>query len=330
MSNAERFEMTADVAERSNTDLHVIFGAGQVGVPLALRLLESGKRVRVVRRGTGAVGAGVEMASGDAMDREFCIGAAMGARTVYHCMNPAVYSAKVWAEVVPRQLENLIAAARASGSRLVVLEGLYMLGRTGGKAMNENMPMNPCSKKGEIRARAAERLFSAHKKGEVSAVSGRASDFYGPRARLSYFGDPFWKPVMKGSKVRTPADPDRVHTYHYVPDVAAGLATLGEAPEEAMRKAWMLPCQPAETMRENVGRLSKYFGTKIKVGKLPRVVMKVAGIFMPMVREINEMGYQWDEPFIVDDRAFRGKFGLMPVDREEAAKATVEWARKTY
>ncbi len=51
---------------------------------------------------------------------------------------------------------------------------------------------------------------------------------------------------------------------------------------------------------------------------------------MPLVREIDEMRYQWDEPFVVDDRRVRKRFGLSPTDAYEAARATVDWARETY
>ncbi|OIQ67682.1 hypothetical protein GALL_507360 [mine drainage metagenome] len=42
------------------------------------------------------------------------------------------------------------------------------------------------------------------------------------------------------------------------------------------------------------------------------------------------MRYQWDEPFVVDDRRFRARFGLVPADGDEAAAATVAWARQHY
>jgi hypothetical protein len=58
--------------------------------------------------------------------------------------------------------------------------------------------------------------------------------------------------------------------------------------------------------------------------------MKAVGLAVPLVREMNEMLYQWDEPFMVDDRRFRERFALQPTDAEEAARATVEWAKKTY
>lgn len=161
-------------------ELHVIFGGGQVGQPLARILHERGLRVRVARRSAGAP-EGVELIRGDATDRNFCLEAARGASTIYHCMNPP-YSAPVWADVIPKYIENLIAAAGNAGARLVVLESAYTLGRTGAHPMNEDTPMNPCSRKGEIRAREAEHLFEAHRRGEVRTTAGRASDFYGPGA----------------------------------------------------------------------------------------------------------------------------------------------------
>ena len=309
--------------------MHVVFGAGQVGTPLAIKLVEQGQRVRVVRRSHGEIAAGAELVPGDALDPGFCARACEGASVVYHCMNPA-YDAALWAKAVPRTMDNLIAAAGGAGARLVVLDNLYMLGRTGGRPMNEDTPMNPCSRKGEIRARAAERLFDAHAKGRVRAVAGRASDYYGPRGTLSYLGDFFWKPVLAGKKARSPVDPDAVHTYHYIPDVAAGLAQLGSAPDDALGRAWMLPCQPAGSLRELIERLEKALGRRIPIGSIPKPMLKVIGLFVPIVREMNEMLYQWDEPFIVDDRRFRERFGAQSVAADIAARETVAWATQHY
>ncbi len=309
--------------------MHVIFGAGQVGTPLAAKLLEHGERVRVVRRSHGEIAPGAELVPGDALDAGFCGRACEGASVVYHCMNPA-YDSALWAAVVPRTMDNLIAAAGGAGARLVVLDNLYMLGRTGGRPMNEDTPMNPCSRKGEIRALAAERLLDAHKKGEVRAVAGRASDYYGPRGTLTYLGEFFWKPVLAGKKARSPVDPDAVHTYHYIPDVAAGLAQLGGAPDDALGRAWMLPCQRAGSMRELADRFAKALGRRIPIGRLPKPVLKALGLFAPLIREMNEMLYQWDEPFVVDDRRFRERFAAQPVPADTAARDTVAWAQRHY
>ncbi|MBI5889633.1 MAG: NAD-dependent epimerase/dehydratase family protein [Nitrosomonadales bacterium] len=312
-------------------ELHVIFGAGQVGAPLAQALLKKGKRVRVVRRGAGVVAAGAELMQGDAGDARFCQAACAGAAVVYHCMNPA-YSTNLWSTLLPRYMGNLISAAGGIGARLVVLDNLYMLGRTGGRPMNEDTRPNPCSRKGEIRALVAERLFEMQRQGNVRAVCGRAADFYGPGGRLTFFGDYFWKPVLAGKAGMSPVNAGTAHTYHYIPDVAQGLATLGCAEESTLVSAplWMLPCQPAVPTREMTQRFAAALGHEIPLNEMPRWLLNALGLAVPMVREIKEMAYQWDEPFVVDDSRFRATFNIHPVEADEAAQATVAWARQTY
>src|SRR5204863_3012418 len=112
-------------------------------------------------------------------------------------------------------------------------------GRTGGRPMNEDTPVNPASRKGEIRARVAAMLFDAHRRGDVRAVSGRAADFYGPRGRQGYFGDVFWPRVLAGKSAQILMNPDVPHTWHFTGDVAAGLAALGEAGDDAYGGWWM-------------------------------------------------------------------------------------------
>ena len=310
-------------------DLHVLFGAGQVGVPLARRLLAAGHRVRIAKRSPPAGLAGAEVATGDATDPAFCARAAEGAKSVYHCMNPP-YDRKAWAELVPCYMENLIAAAARAGARLVVLDNLYMLGKPNGRPLSEDTPMNPCSAKGEVRARAAERLSAAHAKGEVQAVTGRASDYYGPGARLAFMGDFFWPDALAGKTVRVPVDPDAVHTYHYVPDVAGGLMALGTADADVCGKSWMLPCAPAVSLREHARRFARHLGRPVEVVPAPRWIMGLMGLFVKPVREMAEMRYQWEEPFVIDDSRFRERFGAVPEDVDEAARATVAWATEAY
>lgn len=314
-----------------NKELHVVFGAGQIGVMLAEILLASGKRVRLVKRKNSKTPAGIELMLGDAGDATFCRKACSDAKVVYHCINPE-YSARVWEIMLQPIMENLISAAGSIGARLVVLDNLYMLGRTWGKPMNENTPSNPCSKKGEIRARVAELLFEAHSQGKVDVVCGRAADFYGPRGTHTHFGDYFWKPVLAGKTMITPVNFNIIHTYHYIPDVAQGLATLGCADKSILsgQPIWMLPCQAAVTTREVVKRFETYLGKVVQIKTMPKWLLKPFGMFFPIMSELGEMNYQWDEPFIVDDSKFRTHFDYFPLSVEEAARLTVEWAKEVY
>ncbi len=315
--------------QRIHAELHVVFGAGQVGQQLAQRLLDAGKRVRIIRRSAHGILSGAESMNGDAGDADFCLRAAAGAQVVYHCMN-AAYDAKLWTAELPRLMRNLIAAAGRVQARLVVLDNLYMLGRPQGRMLDEDCPVAPCSRKGAVRAQVAELLLSAHQRGEVQATIGRASDFYGPGGVQTFLGDHFWPAALAGRMVWLPFDPDAVHTYHYIPDVAAGLAALGCAGADVCGKPWMLPCSTAGSLRQMVARIASHLGHRIRLGCISRWLLGAAGPFVPLVRELNEMRYQWDGPFVVDDRCMRARLGLVPTDETEAVAATVAWARRHY
>jgi len=310
----------------ANGGVHVVFGAGQIGPLLAERLIDLGKQVRVVRRSAGAVRVpGAEVIRGDAMDPAVCAEAARGAETVYHCMNTA-YFARVWRETLPRLQENLIAAAGRAGARLVVLDNVYALGRTGGRPMNEDTPPNPCSRKGAIRAELHEALQAAVRRGDVRAAIGRASDFYGPNAGNSMMGERLLRQLLAGKPGQLLFDPDLPHTYHYSRDVAAGLATLGLDP--SADGLWMLPCAPAGTSRTLIRLLGAALGrADARISRMPPLLFRTAALLVPFLREVQEMMYQFEEPFLVDDSRFRARFGATATSLEDGARETAAWAR---
>lgn len=312
------------------SQLHVIFGSGQIGEPLAQRLLAQGHRVRVVRNASSGALAGAEVVKGDLSDAASVRAAAAGATAVYHCANPP-YFAKIWNELLPKWTANLIAGAGAAKARLVVLDNVYAFGELQGRALNEDAPMRPSSKKGEIRVRVSQQLMDAHARGDVRVVIGRGADFWGPRGTQTYFGDQFWPAVLAGKPARTLGDWSTLHTYHYIPDVAAGLAALGTAGDEVTGRWWMLPCQPAVSSFAMAERLGQAAGLEIRTAHTPRLMISVLGLFMKMLPELMEMDYQWQRPFVMDDARFRAAFpAVVPENVEVAAKATVDWARAHY
>ena len=98
-------------------ELHVVFGAGQVGAAIARELSARRGRVRVVsRRGRAEVPAGVEVASGDASDPADARQASRGGVVVYGTAQPPYTR---WPEEFPPILDGVIEAAAATGARLV-------------------------------------------------------------------------------------------------------------------------------------------------------------------------------------------------------------------
>src|SRR5262245_4659310 len=174
----------ADAMNDSTQAIHTVFGAGQVGQKLAAELLDRGHRVRLVRRGpAGAARPGLTWISGDVTDRRVADEAAAGAAVVYNCVNPPDYAR--WHGVLEPLARSVRAAAARAGARLVVLDCLYMYGAPAAVPFDEDTPMNPRSKKGELRRQMVEELFEAHRRGEVEVTTGRASDYFGPETPLS-------------------------------------------------------------------------------------------------------------------------------------------------
>lgn len=311
-----------------SSQTHVIFGAGQIGTPLALLLRSQGHHVRIVRR-RGRAPEGIDLELGDARDAAFATRAAHGAHVIYHCMNPA-YSTATWARDLPRLMHGLMDAAAHEGARLVVLDNLYMLGAPRPRPFDEDSPLNPCSAKGEIRAHVAETLTDAMRRGAVRACIGRASDFYGPGGTQTHLGDAFWPGALQRGKGQMLIDLEHPHAYHYTLDVVRALMLLGTANDEVEGRVWMLPCAEAETTRELIGRFSASLGRDITPERMPEWMQRTLGAFVPMLREIREMAYQWQAPFLVDDRRFRARFAFTPTTPEAGAAATVAWAREHY
>ncbi|WP_052548692.1 NAD-dependent epimerase/dehydratase family protein [Enhygromyxa salina] len=310
------------LAQAQAAPLHTIFGAGQVGHKLALVLLDRGYRVRLVRRGpAGAPRQGLVWMSGDVTDPSFADEAARGAAVVYNCVNPPDYAR--WHGVLEPLARGVRGAATRAGARLVVLDCLYMYGVPGATPFDEDTPMRPCSSKGELRAQLVEELFEAHRRGEVEVTTGRASDYFGPDTPLSVLLNPrALARVRAGKRVEAFGDPDLPHGYSYTPDVARGLAELGTRPE-AVGRAFHLPLSWAGSSRGLVERFGQALGQAGAIRAVPSWALTAVGVVSPTVRAIREMIYQWEVPYVIDDRRFCATFGVEATPIDEAIRATL-------
>jgi len=306
--------------------LHVVLGAGQIGPRVRDLLLAAGHRVRMVRQSEpGSSRPNLEWRRGDIRDLSFAEEATEGASVIYDCMNPPYHR---WPDLLLPIARGALHGAAKSGARLVALDCLYMYGRPNGP-MREDTPMNPCSKKGELRVKLADLRLEAHARGDARVAIGRASDFFGADLQYSNFGDRFYQRILAGKPAECMGDPDMPHAYTYVEDVARGLVTLG-ARDEALGKVWHLPTNPAESTRDLVARVGRALGVEAKTTRVPKLVLRAIGIFSPFMREVAEMTYQWEVPFEVDDRRFVQAFGWSATPIEESVEATARWARTRY
>jgi nucleoside-diphosphate-sugar epimerase len=307
-----------------STELHVIFGTGAIGLATFDALRRRGQTVRFVNRsGHARVPEGVEVVGGDASDPAFAADAARGAAVVYQTMNPPYAE---WATQFPALQSGVLAAAESTSARLVNMENVYMYGRPGGQLLTEDRANHAHTKKGQLRARMSQELLAAHDAGRVQVAIGRASDYFGPRGGAqSNLGDRVFPAALAGKTASVLGDPDQPHTYTYIPDIGEGLAVLGEHPD-APGEIWHLPNDPeTRTTRELVDMIYKLAGQpRARLRAMPPLLLRGLSLFNPTVRELLEMQYQFEEPFIVDSSKIADRLGLTATPLDEAIAGTLQ------
>jgi nucleoside-diphosphate-sugar epimerase len=302
---------------------HVIFGTGAIGLATLDALRRRGERVRLVNRsGTAPVPDDIEILGGDASDPAFATAAAQGAQVVYQTLNPPYHQ---WVELFPGLQSSVLAAAQATGARLVSMENVYMYGRPGGQPLTETRPYAAHTKKGQLRGRMARELLAAHQAGRVQVAIGRASDYFGPRGGAqSNLGDRVFPPALAGKTATVMGDPGQPHTYTYIPDIGEGVATLGEHPDTP-GEVWHLPNDPdTRTTRQLVDSIYRQAGQpKTKLRGTPVLLLRALGVINPTVRELVELQYEFQEPFIVDSSKSATKLNVHATPLDQALADTL-------
>ncbi|AEW95652.1 MULTISPECIES: NAD-dependent epimerase/dehydratase family protein [Streptomycetaceae] len=304
--------------------LHVVIGFGPAGAATARSLAGQGHSVKVVTRSGGSPEPGIEHVALDASDSERLIEAARGATALYACAAPPYHR---WARHWPPLVSSLCAAAEATGAVLVMLGNLYGYGPVDGP-LTEELPLAANGTKGRVRAAGWERARELHDSGRIKAVEVRASDFFGPGVTDGgHLAGRVVPRLLAGKPVSVLGDPDAPHSWTYLPDVAAALVeTAGE--ERAWGRAWHVPTLPPLSVREMTDRLAAQAGTApVPVRPMPPAALAVAGVFSPLIRELREIRYQFDRPFVVDSSAYEAAFTVRATPLDEQVEATVDWWR---
>jgi nucleoside-diphosphate-sugar epimerase len=306
------------------TARHVIFGTGAIGLATYDALRRRGESVRLVNRsGHAPVADDAEVIGGDARDAAFTTALAHGASVVYQTLNPP-YSE--WPTQFPALQAGVLAAAQATGARLVSMENVYMYGRPNRQPLTEDRDYAAHTKKGQLRARMARELLAAHQAGRVEIAIGRASDYYGPRGGAqSNLGDRVFPAALAGKTAGVLGDPDQPHTYTYIPDIGEGLAVLGEHPDAA-GQVWHLPNDPdTKTTRQLVDIIYQHAGhSPGRLRAMPAPLLRVLGLANPTLRELVEMQYQFAEPFIVDSSKIATKLDVHATPTQRALADTLD------
>lgn len=304
--------------------MHTILGAnGVIAQELSRALASSSQPIRQVSRNPQRVNQTDEVVAADLLDGKATANAVSGSEVVY-LVAGLKYNVSVWQEQWPRVMRNVIDACKRHDSRLVFFDNVYAYGRVDG-LMTEETPFNPISKKGEVRAKIATMLLDEMHRGNLQAMVVRSADFYGPCAVNSFPNAVVFERLKAKKAPQWIGNPNTIHTFTFTPDAGRAMAVLGGSPA-ASGQTWHLPTTKEPFAGADFVRLAcDLAGQPYKLLVAPRWMMKLMGIFVPVLRENEEMMYQLDFDYRFDSSKIESAFGLKATSYRKGISESLNW-----
>ncbi|MDP4209524.1 MAG: NAD-dependent epimerase/dehydratase family protein [Bacteroidota bacterium] len=306
--------------------MQTILGAGgSIGTELAKELVKYTDKIRLVSRNPKKVNETDELFPAD-LTAPLPIDRAIEGSDVVYVTIGFKYDSKVWQEKWPSFMKLVIASCKRHQARLVFFDNVYMYDRDFLSPMTEETPIRPTSKKGEVRAQVADMLLSEIKRGQLKAVIARSADFIG--SRNSFLTEMVYKNLAKRRSAYWLSHLDKVHNFTDTSDAARATALLGNTPE-AFGQVWHLPTSKTPiTGRQWVDLVADKLGVPSKAKVFPNWQLSLVGIFVPVLKEMKEMMYQYDRDYLFDSSKFEKQFNYQPVTPEEAVDRLISAFRK--
>jgi len=307
--------------------MQTILGAnGTIGSLLAKELTTYTDRIRLVSRNPKKVNETDELLPADLSDISQLDKAIKGSDVVYLLVG-FDYKLTVWQEKWPPLMRATIDACIKHNAKLVFFDNMYLYDKAALSNMTENSAINPPSEKGKVRRAIAEMLMDEVKAGHLKALIARSADFYGPDNDNSFLTEVVFKNFKKGKRANWFMSADKIHSFTYTPDAAKATALLGNT-ENAYNQVWHLPTDAAKlTGREIISLFAKEMNVKNKVFVMPMWLLKGMGLFVPLLREMPEMMYQYDSDYFFDSSKFENTFPFRATSYSEGVREIVEKGR---
>jgi nucleoside-diphosphate-sugar epimerase len=303
--------------------MQTILGAnGTIGSVLARELANYTNKIRLVSRYPRKVNESDELFPADLSNPGIVDEAVKDSEVVYLVVG-FDYKLKVWEENWPKLMRATIDACIKYKARLVFFDNVYMYDINAIPHMTEESPVNPPSRKGEVRKKIAQMIMEEVKAGKLLALIARSADFYGPDNNKSFVNEMVYKNLLKGKAANWFIDADKKHSFTYTPDAAKATALLGNT-NDAFNTIWHLPTDKNPlTGREFIELFSREMKAANKLFVMPLWLVKIVGLFVPVLKEMAEMMYQYDRDYFFDSSKFEQRFNFKTTTYQEGVRNTV-------
>ena len=301
----------------------ILGSGGAIGVELAKALKTYTNKIRLVSRNPKKVNKSDELMAADLLNTDDVRKAVEGSEIVYVTVG-FPYSAKVWKEVWPKFITDVISACKEFNAKLVFFDNIYMYDPKYLDRMTEDTPIKPPSKKGQVRAEVAQMIMDEVKAGKLTALIARSADFYGPGIKSSsMLNETIIKPLGIGGKANLLGSANSKHSYTYTPDAGKATALLGNT-ADAYNQVWHLPTAADPfTGAQWTWLIASELGIKPNYQLVNRYMVWILGYFTPIMKEILEMLYQYKKDYIFDSSKFEKRFGFKPTPYHIGLKETL-------
>jgi nucleoside-diphosphate-sugar epimerase len=308
----------------------LIGAAGAIGNSIAAAMRSQGTEYRVVGRDR----AGLEKSFGTDRLAEIVTwnpDDPASVRTACRGMDTLIYLVGVLYnhfELHPQVMQKTLDGAIAEGvKRLVLIGTVYPYGRPVRATVTEEHPREPHTFKGKMRRAQEDVLLAAHAAGKIQGTILRLPDFYGPGVKASFL-DSLFQAAARGGTANLVGPIDVPHEFVYVPDVGPVVLALADKPE-AYGKWWNLAGAGSITQREIVNQVFALAGRKPKIRVVGKTMLRLLGLFDPIMRELVEMHYLVTNPVLMDDSALQQLLGgVHKTPYADGIRATFESYRK--
>jgi nucleoside-diphosphate-sugar epimerase len=303
--------------------MQTILGAGGgTGTEITRELSNYTKVIRVVSRDPKKVNETDQMMKADLTDSKQLDEAVKGSEVVYITI-AFEYNLKVWRELWPNFIKNLIASCQRYNSKIVFIDNVYMYDPKYLSNMTEETPINPVAEKGKVRAEVARLIMNAVEKNRVEAIIARAPDFYGPDVKNSMLYQTVYLNLLKNKNPQWLGELDVIHSFIYSKDIGKAVALLGNTPD-AYNQVWHLPTTDEKpTNRQWIELMMKSMNRQKKIQTMPDLMISLVGIFMPILKELQDVGYQFKQDYFFNSDKFNKRFNFTPISPEQGMKEIV-------
>jgi nucleoside-diphosphate-sugar epimerase len=296
---------------QKSTELVALAGAtGAIGKSVAASLRQQGRPYRAIGRSRTTLEKTfggdplAEVAIWDPNDEESIKSALRGVAAVVYMVGVPYTDFHVHPILMRRVLD---AALAEKVDRLLLIGTLYVFGRPRSPRISEEHPREPHTFKGRKRKEQEDIVLAAHTSNQIKTTVLRLPDFYGPGVERSLVSDLFIA-VKRNRKAKLIGPVDRPHEFVFVPDVGPVVTKLLDIPA-ALGRGWNLGGAGITTQLE-LARLA--YGGEPRLMVVGKTMLRVLGLFDPILREFVEMHYLLTDPLIVDDSGLQRLLGSIP------------------